>query len=57
MLLDKVEEEYERYFQKRVEPYMFLNENPGSWRSVIEKTYLHNDLKVFGKLLLLLINP
>ncbi|XP_035705128.1 Krueppel-like factor luna isoform X1 [Folsomia candida] len=47
MLLDKVEEEYERYFQKRVEPYMFLNENPGSWRSVIEKTYLHNDLKVF----------
>jgi hypothetical protein len=35
MLLDKVEEEYERYFQKRVEAYMFLNENPSSWRSVI----------------------
>lgn len=55
MLLDKVEEEYERYFQKRVEPYMFLNENPGSWRSVIEKTYLHNDLKVFGNDLVFII--
>jgi len=47
MLLDKLEEEYERYFQKRVKPYLYLNESPGSWRNVVEKTYLHNDLKVF----------
>lgn len=46
MLLDKLEEEYEKYYLKRVEPYMFYSEAP-NWRNVFEKTYLHNDLKLF----------
>jgi len=47
MLLEKLEEEYEKYYQKRVEPYMFSQEPGATWRSVFEKTYLHNDLKMF----------